>query len=105
MAQEKGSKTYSCTNQFEVEYIGYERVHGPVDTMNVERETLVSEGHTLFTNKGRPYIFATYKYDLSGRLIEKNFYRIDGDALPKSTFDYDPDAKLVKENYFSAVSK
>lgn len=105
-AQEKPSaKAYLCKNQFEVDYIGYERIRGPVESMNIERETLVSEGHTLFTNKGKPYVFATYKYDRGGRLIEKNFYRVDGVALPKSTFDYDTDGKLVKENYYSAISK
>lgn len=93
-----------CKNQFEVDYIGYERILGPVETANIERETLVSEGHTLFTNKGKPYVFATYKYDRSGRLIEKNFYRVDGVALPKSTFDYNAAGDLVKENHFSAIT-
>lgn len=104
-AQEKqNGKPYLCKNQFEVDYIGYERILGPVETANIERETLVSEGHTLFTNKGKPYVFATYKYDRSGRLIEKNFYRVDGVALPKSTFDYNAAGDLVKENYFSAIT-
>ncbi len=104
-AQEKrNGTTYSCKNQFEVDYIGYERILGPVETAHIERETLVSEGHTLFTNKGKPYVFATYKYDRNGRLIEKNFYRMDGVPLPKSTFDYNAAGELVKENYFSAIT-
>lgn len=106
LAQNKPTtKSYPCNNQAEVDYIGYERVKGPVESTNIERETLVSEGHTIFTNKDKPYVFATYKYDRSGRLIEKNFYRVDGIALPKSTFDYDPAGKLMRENYYSAVSK
>lgn len=104
-AQEKGPNSYPCKNQFEVEYIGYEKARGPIDTVNVERETLISEGHTLFTNRGKPFLFATYRYDRTGRLVEKNFYRTDGVALPKTTFDYDRDGKFLRENHFSAVSK
>jgi len=95
---------YSCHNQTEVELIGYERIRGPVESLNVEVETLVSEGDVIFTNKGKPYLFANYRYDARGRLIEKNFYRLDGQPLPKSTFDYDEYGRLVRENYFSAVS-
>lgn len=98
-------KPYPCKNQFEVDYIGYEQVLGSVESLNIERETLVSRGDFLFTNKGKPYIFATYRYDRIGRLIEKNFYRLDGVPLPKSTFDYDSNGRLVKENSFSAITK
>lgn len=105
-AQEKNVITaFPCQNQVEVEYIGFEKVVGKVESMNVETETIVSEGHTIFTNKGEPRIFATYKYDRLGRLSEKNFYRTDGVAMPKSTFNYNSENKVIKENYFSAVTK
>ncbi len=105
-AQEKQIvKIFLCKNQVEVEYIGFEKIVGAVESMNVETETLISEGHTLFTNKGKPFLFATYKYDRQGRLSEKNFYRTDGKPLPKSTFDYDSENKVVRENSFSAVSQ
>jgi hypothetical protein len=96
---------FPCKNQAEVEYIGFEKIIGAVELMNVETETLVSEGHTIFTNKGKPMLFATYKYDRQGRLSEKNFYRTDGVAMPKSTFDYNSENKVIKENHFSAVSQ
>jgi hypothetical protein len=106
VAQEKENvKSFPCKNQAEVEFIGFEKFAGAVESMNVETETLVSEGHTLFTNKGKPFLFATYKYDRQGRLSEKNFYRSDGVALPKSSFDYDSDGKIIKENHFSAITQ
>ncbi len=105
-AQEKKEiKTFVCKNQAEVKFIGFEKIVGAVESMDVETETLVSEGHTIFTNKGKPFLFATYKYDRQGRLAEKNFYRTDGKALPKSTFDYDSKNKLIRENYFSAITQ
>lgn len=61
--EKKETKTFLCKNQAEVEFIGFERIVGAVESMNVETETLVSEGDTLFTNKGKPFLFATYKYD------------------------------------------
>ena len=97
----KGTQIFPCKNQAEVKYIGFEKIVGSVESMDVETETLVSEGHTIFTNKGKPIIFATYKYDRQGRLSEKNFYNISGKASPKNTFDYDSDNRVIKENYFS----
>lgn len=103
--QEKQSiKSFLCKNQSETEFIGFERIVGAVELMNIETETLISEGHTIFTNKGKPSLFATYKYDRQGRLSEKNFYNINGVAAPKNTFDYDFENKLIKENYFSAIT-
>ncbi|HEX8636459.1 MAG TPA: hypothetical protein VF692_00240 [Pyrinomonadaceae bacterium] len=103
-AQEKQqAKVFPCKNQAEVKHIGFEKVIGAVELMDIETETLVSEGHTIFTNKGKPIIFATYKFDRQGRLSEKNFYNINGKASPKNTFDYDSENKVIKENYFSAA--
>lgn len=105
LAQKQEEKSQSCKNQSEVEFIGFEIVSGAVESVNVETETLVPEGDFLFTNKGKPILFATYKYDRRGRLIEKNFYRTDGVATPKTTFDYDSENNLIKENHFSAVTQ
>jgi hypothetical protein len=105
-AQEKKEiRTFLCKNQAEVEFIGFERIVGAVESMDVETETLISEGHTIFTNKDKPIIFATYKFDRQGRLSEKNFYNVDGKASAKNTFDYDSENKIIKENYFSAVTQ
>lgn len=100
-----GQQKYECRNQHEVEEIGYEKARGPVEFFNVEVETLVSQGHVIFTNPGKPYLFATYKYDAAGRLSEKNFYRMDGVAMPKTVFIYDTNGALLKEQHYSAVSK
>lgn len=104
VAQKTAKNNYPCNNQFEVDHIGYERIQGPVESMDVERETLVAEGHFLFTNKGKPYIFASYKFDRIGRLSEKHFYRLDGVSMPKTTYDYDPKGLLLRENHFSAIT-
>ncbi len=105
-AQDKTkAKLFPCKNQAEVEYIGFEKIIGAVESMNVETETLVSEGDTIFTNKDKPMLFATYKYDRQGRLYEKNFYGTDGVAMPKSTFDYNSKNKVIKENDYSAISQ
>ncbi len=105
-AQEKqDGKPFPCKNQAEVEYIGFEKIVGAVESMDVETETMISEGHTIFTNKGKPITFATYKFDRQGRLSEKNFYNIDGKASPKNTFDYDSENKITKENYISATTE
>jgi hypothetical protein len=93
-----------CKNQADVELIGYETTKGSVEQIEVETETLIPQGDVIFTNKGRPILFATYRYDSEGRLREKNFYRIDGVALPKSTFEYDKDGILLRELDYSAVS-
>jgi len=94
---------YACRNQYLVEWTGYEEVKGPVERVDVKTETLVPQGDVLFTNQGRPILFATYLYSV-GRLTEKNYYRVDGVALPKSTFVYDKDARPLKEVDYSAVS-
>ncbi len=98
------AQSYSCENQNQIDWIGYENIRGPVASLNVERETLVPQGHLIFTNPGKPYLFATYKYDSKGRLAEKNFYRSDGVALPKSVYLYGTRGELVKEQSYSAVT-
>ncbi len=103
--EKKEVKSFPCKNQSEVEFIGFEKIVGAVESMNVETETLVSEGHTIFTNKDKPMLFGTYKFDRQERLSEKNFYNIDGKASPKNTFDYDSENKITKENYISATTE
>jgi hypothetical protein len=103
-AYTQSSDSYQCINHYNFESLGYERIVGGVKSLNVFIETLIPQSHFIFTNPGKPYLFASYSFDSRGKVIEENFYRLDGVALPKTVYVYDKEGKLLKELHYSAVT-
>lgn len=78
---------------------------GKVKTIHVETEE--HEFATHFMDLGNRYKrtpFQTSQFDREGKKIEKFNYRTDGVPLPKTTYTYDKNGVLLKENHYSAVS-
>lgn len=78
---------------------------GRVKTIYVETEEHEFTTHFMdFANRYRRTPYQTSQFDRQGRRIEKFNYRTDGVPLPKTTFTYDADGVLLRENHHSAVS-
>ena len=74
-------------------------------SITVETEEHEFTTHFMdFGNRYKRKLFQTSKFDRDGKRVEKFHYRIDGVALPKTTYSYDSNGVLLKENYYSAVS-
>lgn len=79
---------------------------GKVKSITVETEEHEFTSHFMdFGNRYKRKLFQTSEFDRDGKLVEKFHYRIDGVALPKTTYSYDRNGLLLKENHYSAVSR
>ena len=78
---------------------------GKVRSINVEIEEHEFMTHFMdFGNRYKRKLFQTSQFDRDGKKVEKFNYRTDGVPLPKTTYAYDKDNVLLKENHYSAVS-
>lgn len=78
---------------------------GQVKTISVEIEEHEFTTHFMdFGNRYKRRLFQTSQFDRDGKKVEKLNYRTDGVPLPKTTYSYDKDGVLLKENHYSAVS-
>lgn len=79
--------------------------YGKVKSITVETEEHEFTTHFMdFGNRYKRKLFQTSKFDRDGKRVENFHYRIDGVALPKTTYSYDSDGVLLRENHYSAVS-
>lgn len=78
---------------------------GKVKSIRVEVEEHEFTTHFMdFGNRYQRHPFQTSQFDWQGKKIEKFNYRTDGVPLPKTTYSYDKNGVLLKENHYSAVS-
>jgi len=78
---------------------------GSVKTINVEIEE--HEFITDFIDLASRYkrkLFQISQFDREGKKVEKVNYRTDGVPLPRTTYTYDKNGVLLKENHYNAVS-
>lgn len=84
---------------------GLDEFVGKVKSITVETEEHEFTTHFMdFGNRYKRKLFQTTQFDRDGKRVEKFHYRIDGVALPKTTYSYDNNGILLKENHYSAVS-
>jgi hypothetical protein len=78
---------------------------GTVKSIHVEIEEHEFTSHFMdFANRYKRQPHQTSQFDRDGKKIEKFNYRTDRVPLPKTTYSYDKNGTLLKENHFSAVS-
>ncbi|HYP29594.1 MAG TPA: hypothetical protein VE262_22975 [Blastocatellia bacterium] len=78
---------------------------GNVKSIDVEIEKHRFTTHVLdFGSLYKRKLFQTSHFDRDGKKIEGFDYRMDGVPLPKTTYSYDKNGVLLKENHYSAVS-
>ena len=78
---------------------------GKVKSITVETEEHEFTTHFMdFGNRYKRKLFQKSQFDRDGKIVEKFHYRIDGVALPKTTYSYDGNGVLLKEDHYSAVS-
>jgi hypothetical protein len=78
---------------------------GKVKSIQVDIEEHEFTSHFMdFGNRYKRHRFQTSQFARDGKKVEKFNYRIDGVALPKTTYSYDENGVLLKESHYSAVS-
>lgn len=99
------SQSYQAQRTFKEPDDDLDEFVGKVKSITVEIEEHEFTTHFMdFGNRYKRKLFQTSKFDRDGKRVEKFHYRIDGVALPKTTYSYDRNGVLLKENYYSAVS-
>jgi hypothetical protein len=78
---------------------------GKVKSITVETEEHEFTTHFMdFGNRYKRKLFQKSLFDRDGKRVENFHYRIDGVALPKTTYSYGSNGVLLKENHYSALS-
>jgi len=78
---------------------------GKVKSITVETETHEFTTHFMdFGNRYKRVPLRTTQFDRAGKKVESVHYRIDGVALPKTTYSYDSNGVLLKGTFYSALS-
>lgn len=78
---------------------------GKVKSINVDMEEHEFTTHFMdFENRYKRVRYHTTQFDQDGKKIEEVHYRSDGVPLPKTTYSYDENGVLLKENHYSALS-